>query len=68
MAVPSTKTVPKTRYKGQTMHWYPITLECTGDRIVLDRPDSVMPAWTRAQRVAQFLGVELIDESDMEPA
>ena len=39
-----------------------------GDRIVLDRPDSVMPAWTRAQSVAHFLGVELIDESEPVPA
>jgi|GEM_PF-3394224 len=53
------------RYRGQTSHWYPITLECTGDRIELDRPDKVMPAWTLAQNVATFLGVELVDESQM---
>ncbi len=54
-----------TRYRGQTMHWYPITLECTGDKIELDRPDKVMPAWTLAQNVANFLGVELVDESEL---
>ena len=51
--------------RGQVAHWYPITLECTGDRIELDRHQEVMPAWAVAQNVATFLGVELVDDSQM---
>ena len=50
---------------GINEHRYPITLMCVSDSVILDQPDVIMTAWSMAQQVAAFLGVELIDESDL---
>jgi len=52
-----------TRQKGVTYHEYPIALVTPEGELQLGATDKVMPAWNAAQSIAQFLGLELIDES-----
>jgi len=57
-------TCETSRQRGITIYSYPITFVTPKGDVPIASTDSVMPAWSIAQSVATFLGLELLDESE----